>query len=88
MGKPAGLGGEGEKHDEREGVRCKILHFRRGLLLFSFPFINWRKGGRAIKTVILFYTVNSLLEDTSKRRTPLLRRTPCVGPGRFSVILL
>ena len=41
-------------HDEIEGGgggRCILLYIRTGggALLFSFPFINWRKGRKAIR---------------------------------------
>ena len=39
-------GGIGESHDEREGARCEIVYIRRGALLFSFPFKNWKKGSK------------------------------------------
>ena len=42
-------------HDEREGARCKISYINSEgwghyfFFSFSFPFINWKKGRRAIR---------------------------------------
>ena len=47
--KPEGGGGIGENLDEREGLNVKFYLFGGGALLFSFLFINWEKGRRAIR---------------------------------------
>ena len=51
MGKPEG--DRGKSRRKREGLDVKFYTFAGGALLFSFPFISWKKGRRA---VILSYS--------------------------------
>ena len=50
VGKPEGDIGENLDETEEAGARCKILYIRRGgALLFSYPFVNWKKGRRTLR---------------------------------------